>query len=113
MRARAPLKILHKRHVFAVQGVLGDLHLSAVVLSREKRRTWFAACDHTEAGWLEEAWEVADRGEEEAESRIYYKGGGMVRVTVHKGRGCNSRSRGREQGRTQCRTNRCAGCAGK
>jgi hypothetical protein len=30
-------------------------------------------------GWLEEAWKIADRGEEEAEARVYYKGGGVVR----------------------------------
>ena len=56
------------------------------MLCREKWRTWFTECEHTEAGWLEEAWEITDRGEEEAEARVYYKGGGVVRVTVHKGR---------------------------
>jgi hypothetical protein len=56
------------------------------VLKREKWKTWFEACEHTEQGWLEEAWASTDRGEEEAEARTNYKGGGTVRVTVHKGR---------------------------
>ena len=56
------------------------------VLKREKWKNWFEACEHTEPGWLEEAWAAIDRGEEEAEARKYYKGGGTVRVTVHKGR---------------------------
>ena len=55
------------------------------VLCREKWRTWFTECEHTEAGWLEEAWEISDRGEEEAEARVYYKGGGVVRVLVGNG----------------------------
>jgi hypothetical protein len=71
-KARAP----QKRHPNVVQGVL----------KREKWKNGFEVCEHTESGWLEEAWAAIDRGEEEAKARTYYTGGGTVRVTVHKGR---------------------------
>jgi hypothetical protein len=66
-KARAP----QKRHPNVVQGVL----------KREKWKNGFEVCEHTESGWLEEAWAAIDRGEEEAKARTYYTGGGTVRVT--------------------------------